>query len=546
MEYVKRGPCGQEGCRETRYYLDNGIWFCRRGHQQEGRQVEEDPDDYNKRGTVHRIKKVAVEKIQRTYTGRQGYRLFIQAYQLILWKQCRALITQKGFPADIERLVKDLWALRLQNLTDRFDISLDEAREDDGSESGVFSSQTPAASVEKKDSTHISARKSTDSPLLKETLGLCYLACLLLRLPVSIGDIYKFAIRNEVPFVKALKSIPQEMKDRMSPQHTRDLSIQVMPSNEDIHETVNQLVAMYSREYNVVFPPLNIPLMLFQFIRQLALPLEIYPIVRRLQQLFKFRFKFSSKKKWTVKADNYPEAQLLSLIVVATKLIFPFSNAKGFPSVPTEPAAQLIDWNLWRAAQKEFESLDKIPGRLPKGQEINVNEGNVFHMTEGQLDDYLDWYQDTWLDQKKAGHPLADMFPLTPAKPDNRPALKTGAEIQEEIDKKVREMTAGIRLAKIIPDDQAKGEKENDVDEYSNEEKEKIPRPGSSYRIYKTESDLPKTARKFYETAADLAGLSLRTLVAAVNRIETKLEAFQYDLRRADEHDENIWDEIDY
>lgn len=49
-----------------------------------------------------------------------------------------------------------------------------------------------------------------------------------------------------------------------------------MPASEDIHETVNQLVAMYSREYNVVFPPLNMPLMLFQFIRQLALPCEIF------------------------------------------------------------------------------------------------------------------------------------------------------------------------------------------------------------------------------------------------------------------------------
>jgi RNA polymerase I-specific transcription initiation factor RRN7 len=45
-----------------------------------------------------------------------------------------------------------------------------------------------------------------------------------------------------------------------------------MPESEDIHETANQLVAMYSREYNVVFPPLNMPLMLFQFVRQLALP----------------------------------------------------------------------------------------------------------------------------------------------------------------------------------------------------------------------------------------------------------------------------------
>uniref|UniRef100_A0A093UUM4 RNA polymerase I-specific transcription initiation factor rrn7 n=1 Tax=Talaromyces marneffei PM1 TaxID=1077442 RepID=A0A093UUM4_TALMA len=367
---------------------------------------------------------------------------------------------------------------------DRFDISLDEAREDDDSESGVFSSQTPAASVEKKDSTHITARKSTDSPLLKETLGLCYLACLLLRLPV-------------------------------------------MPESEEIHETVNQLVAMYSREYNVVFPPVNMPLMLFQFIRQLALPLEIYTVVRRLHQIFKFRFKFSSKKKWTLKAENYPEAQLLGLIVVATKLIFPFSNAKGFPSAATEPAAQLIDWNLWRATQKQFESLDKIRGRLSKGQEINVNEGNVFHMTENQLDDYLDWYQDTWLDQKKANHPLADMFPLLPSKPDSRPDPKTGVEIQEAIDKKVREMTASIRLAKIIPDKQVQPPKENDVGGDSDGEEDKVPRPGYSYRIYKTESDLPKTARKFYETAADLAGLSLRTLVAAVNRIEAKLEGFQ-------------------
>lgn len=137
------------------------------------------------------------------------------------------------------------------------------------------------------------------------------------------------------------------------------------------------------------------------------------------------------------------------------------------------------------------------------------------------------------------------MFPLAPIKSDSRPDLKSDVEIQEAIDKKVRETTANIRLAEIIPDDRAKPQKETDIDESSDEE-DKVPRPGYSYRIYKTESGLPKTARKFYEIAADLAGLSLRTLVAAVNRIEIKLERFQYDLRRAEEHGESIWDEIDY
>lgn len=62
MEYTIRGVCGQEGCRETRYYLDNGLWFCRRGHQQEGRQVEEEPDDFGTQGKTNRVKKAVTEK----------------------------------------------------------------------------------------------------------------------------------------------------------------------------------------------------------------------------------------------------------------------------------------------------------------------------------------------------------------------------------------------------------------------------------------------------------------------------------------------------
>lgn len=43
--------------------------------------------------------------------------------------------------------------------------------------------------------------------------------------PSALLNLTRYAIRNEIPFVKALKSVPQEMRDRMSPQHTRDLGI---------------------------------------------------------------------------------------------------------------------------------------------------------------------------------------------------------------------------------------------------------------------------------------------------------------------------------
>lgn len=92
----------------------------------------------------------------------------------------------------------------------------------------------------------------------------------------------------------------------------------------------------------------------------------------------------------------------MGLIIVATKLIYPFDEAGGYPASLTEPAAQVIDWKLWTAAQNQFENLSKPPGQLQRGHEVTVNEGNVFHMTQGQLDNYLDWYQNTWVGQNKS------------------------------------------------------------------------------------------------------------------------------------------------
>ena len=85
MDYVTRGVCGQEGCRERKYYLDNGLWFCRRGHLQEvrisakphmydveinqstqGRQVEEDADDFGTQGKKHRVRREKEEKSRKS------------------------------------------------------------------------------------------------------------------------------------------------------------------------------------------------------------------------------------------------------------------------------------------------------------------------------------------------------------------------------------------------------------------------------------------------------------------------------------------------
>lgn len=106
--------------------------------------------------------------------------------------------------------------------------------------------------------------------------------------------------------------------------------------------------------------------------------------------------------------------------------------------------------------------------------------------------------------------------------PAEGPAVKIG---EEDINSKLRTVISQLRPTKV----DGNGERDDDS----------IPRPGSSYRFYRTESSLPETARMFYETAARLSGLSLHSLVRAVFQTELKVQRWQEDQRRAEYHGEH-------
>lgn len=143
----------------------------------------------------------------------------------------------------------------------------------------------------------------------------------------------------------------------------------------------------------------------------------------------------------------------------------------------------------------------------------------------------------------KAANPLAPMFPISRMESSSHPAeTKPSTKEKEDIEEKIRTVTGGITPAETVPPKHSEGsegkQNGNSDDEEEEENDDTTPRPGYSYRVYKQESDMPKTARKFYETAANLSGLSLKTLMAAVNRSELKLEKWQEDTRRAEYHGE--------
>ncbi len=92
---------------------------------------------------------------------------------------------------------------------------------------------------------------------------------------------------------------------------------------------------------------------------------------------------------------SYPEVQIISLIVIATKLSNPFDDIVRVPEYVTDHAVLTVDWGFWRDTM-----VDEAPKGLKKGDEINVAEADVFKMSPAEMDKYLDWYQRTWIDDR--------------------------------------------------------------------------------------------------------------------------------------------------
>ena len=151
-------------------------------------------------------------RIETVFSGREARELFLECCQLILWKQCHWLVNVKGFPGELETVVRDLWGLRLGIIQ-----RVGEDRDGYGSETGtmMFSSTSEGENLDTDGSGGKSlgsrrSRKSVASeervPRLIESLGLCYLGTLLLRLPTSLGDFFKWATHEEMIYVRSCKS----------------------------------------------------------------------------------------------------------------------------------------------------------------------------------------------------------------------------------------------------------------------------------------------------------------------------------------------------
>ncbi|KIW94805.1 uncharacterized protein Z519_04782 [Cladophialophora bantiana CBS 173.52] len=590
-------------CGSTDFHDEDGRIFCAGGHDQgRGLATAADDADFGRQGTVVRKKEVKrkqkiskgmqrqvtrnvihealqrqtrylLMKVEQYFVGPRRTNSFFNHGNLSygsnatpssIKKDYRQnygyVITQAISSVDCHRsvhfsltitqaIVRDLWTLWLSKLEHRLGDSLADTKdkEDTTASSGNETDIDP--DVDEKDEPLRRTKSAHSYPTLVDTIAMNYLGIVMLRRPIGLAKILKWIVEEDIPFIRAIRHVPQDMKDRLPGEYHQALDTMHLLGPDDLQKAVYHRARWYDTSFDMIMPPINRNLILFSYIRQLALPLEVYSAALRLNIVTKYDFCYAdpTKSSQTTRRQptTYPESQLIALVVVATKFLFPFDSetVKRYPQDPNDPTTLHVNWPAWLEAKANFNKQTAAGddhNALKPGSEIHVTDNDVLDMTDQQLDQYMDWYQQTWITGKHAAHSdqakeqgiekdILDMFPLHDV-PERVKTLAENRKADEEEDSRLRarivEVQSSLKSRRAISLEE---ESERGLD---------ILRPGSRYPRYPKIEDLDRepdggaVVKAFHEEAAETACLSVKALLLAVNRTEEKVEQWLVDRRR--------------
>ena len=427
-------------------------------------------------------------------------------------------------------LVRDIWALRLQTLRSR--ISYESETDTEAPSSHVFSSQSESETdTASRFSRRNRKRKSgiqEGTPNLLESLSFCYVGILLLRIPVTVADLHMWINNGVLLYYRACREIPLGMREGMPGRYQELLEPQDLLRPESLHQTIRETLILLDSEFGMIVPALNVPLVLYRWVKDLALPIEVFAATQRLARALTMdiAFVFSGRASTSV-VLRYPEAQLMALVLVATKLMFPFDDRERCPRSATDLSAFRLDWGVWTELQNS--NHDSGQSHLTFEQAFVFNESDVLEAADDKLDAYLHWCEGNVASEEvrekgRAGRDadfrrtLFKMFPTDSDRPKGKHTASSSLENHK--DKRTRQVQS-----MLVP---------KQVWEMS-EAPEKVRRAGSLYLRFRTVEELSGQARQFFEMAAKLAGLSLESMIQAVFMMERKVQKHEEYIRKTTE-----------
>ncbi|KAK0714626.1 hypothetical protein B0H67DRAFT_578623 [Lasiosphaeris hirsuta] len=551
MRQHHRFPRGETctDCPARRWYLENGFRYCENGHQVEGYvQFDVDEhDNFGKTGKTARKEKAVREKERKQLSGSEAKELYLECLQLILRKQVAWLIARQDVHPELELVCRNLWDLRIRGfvgLTPAKTKGKGKAgvgmppRSQSGPDAGLvmFSSQAAAQILPEDDAKTRALKKrrwktktwqgeywSLPGPM--DILALVYLGCLLRQEPLMIGDIYRWAKTNQIPYLGALESVPKDWRERLPSWAQRVLLTRYTKfEGSELHKAVLELVLGYKENYSMVFPAIPVPQLLLSWVKYLALPPDVFHHVQQLCNLAETSFLFPTRKAKREEAEkskhggyvkyfmiDIPDVLLVAAVVAVTRLMYSLDGIERFPRDSSDPLALKMDWAVW---ESEFAAPPEIDrGRL---EFQNLDPEEIWTMRKDEIIEYLNWFQTIHgIDiQRSAETDIHRLFPLEEITP-----LPEGHDIsEEEIEARMKRVQNAMTRVEQRPEP-VDGDDKN------------VKRLGYRYQPFRDHRHLSGPAKRFYQVAAEASGLSLEDLIAAVFRLERMMLALEKEER---------------
>jgi RNA polymerase I-specific transcription initiation factor RRN7 len=314
---------------------------------------------------------------------------------------------------------------------------------------------------------------------------------MLLRIPITVADLTDWVNAGELCYYRASKEIPLSMRDRLPGHLQEQLEPQDLVAPETLQRKMLEWLTTLTDTFGMAVPPINHPPVLYRWVQELSLPLEVYVGAQRLGRVLNVDHCYRlNAKAGTLMSLRYPEIRLMALVVITTKLLFPFDNGRRYPATSNELAALRMDWKVWDEQQQKDPAgpdHDLSNGEtsernhLPFRDAFSMTEAGSLDLAGDSLDQYLDWCENHIASEEvrergRAGREadfrraLFRMFPSGDPQRNNgtRAAVEMRDPGKSSADR-LRQVQGALRPERVV------------VDEGSDD----VPRAGSSYAQYR-------------------------------------------------------------
>ena len=265
----------------------------------------------------------------------------------------------------------------------------------------------------------------------------------------------------------------------------------------------------------------------------ISFTVDVYFYSQKICSMFKLQFQFPTRAN-RHRRDNIleryslldlPDVLMAASVVLTTTYLYPPDNIDRYPRSNKDPLVYKMDWEAWLA---EFpQTAERQRTRLDFQ---HLDPEDIWSMSGGEITDYLDWFQETQLNSKGQGgksmHPSSSQRLLL-----RMSTVETDIEILFPL-----KVSRGAQTADDMTEDEITARwsrvESQMVEIPVKSGDQSVPRLGYAHRCYREANQLQGVARRIYEVAADIAGLSLEELVKAVHALEVMMQSWEREERK--------------